>query len=97
MLDVALRGIGDRWNDVVIPGFDFCVVENTLGKYGTRVETLYQSADQRARVGRPLAVEPWSSSEVKTTRPSAIDPRVVVCVAPGWSSNLTLGLLPACP
>lgn len=40
MLDVALRGIGDRWDDVVIPGFDFCVVENTLGKYGTRVETL---------------------------------------------------------
>jgi hypothetical protein len=40
MLDVALRGIGDRWNDVVIPGFDYCVVENTLGKYGTRVETL---------------------------------------------------------
>jgi hypothetical protein len=40
MLDVALRGIGDRWHDVVIPGFDFCVVENTLGKYGTRVETL---------------------------------------------------------
>jgi hypothetical protein len=40
MLDVALRGIGDRWNDVIIPGFDFCVVENTLGKHGTRVETL---------------------------------------------------------
>lgn len=40
MLDVALRGIGDRWNDVIIPGFDFCVVENTLGKYQTRVETL---------------------------------------------------------
>ena len=40
MLDVALRGIGDHWNDVVIPGFDFCVVENTLGKYGTRAETL---------------------------------------------------------
>lgn len=40
MLDVALRGIGDRWNDVVIPGFDFCVVENTLGKYGAQVETL---------------------------------------------------------
>src|SRR5262252_8309836 len=40
MLDVALRGIGDAWNDVVIPGFDYCVVENTLGKYGTRVETL---------------------------------------------------------
>jgi hypothetical protein len=40
MLDVALRGIGDHWNDIVIPGFDFCVVENTLGKYGTQVETL---------------------------------------------------------
>ena len=40
MLDVALRGIGDRWNDEVIPGFDYCVVENTLGKYGARVETL---------------------------------------------------------
>lgn len=40
MLDVALRGIGDRWDDVVIPGFDYCVVENTLGKFGTRVERL---------------------------------------------------------
>jgi Xaa-Pro aminopeptidase len=40
MLDVALRGIGDRWNDVIIPGFDFCVLENTLGKYGMRIETL---------------------------------------------------------
>ncbi len=40
MLDVALRGIGDYWNDVVIPGFDYCVVENTLGKYGTNVEVL---------------------------------------------------------
>lgn len=40
MLDVALRGIGDRWEDVVIPGFDYCVVENTLGKYGARVENL---------------------------------------------------------
>lgn len=40
MLDVALRGIGDRWNDVVIPGFDFCVVENTLGKYQAHVQTL---------------------------------------------------------
>jgi Xaa-Pro aminopeptidase len=40
MLDVALRGIGDHWNAVVIPGFDYCVVENTLGKYGERVERL---------------------------------------------------------
>jgi len=42
MLDVALRGIGNRWNEVVIPGFDYCVVENTLGKFGTRVERLSQ-------------------------------------------------------
>lgn len=40
MLDVALRGIGNYWDDVVIPGFDFCVVENTLGKFGPRVENL---------------------------------------------------------
>jgi len=40
MLDVALRGIGDHWDEVVIPGFDYCVVENTLGKYGKRVECL---------------------------------------------------------
>jgi len=42
MLDVALRGIGNHWNEVVIPGFDYCVVENTLGKFGTRVERLSQ-------------------------------------------------------
>jgi Xaa-Pro aminopeptidase len=40
MLDVALRGIGNRWHDVVIPGMDFVVVENTLGKYGPRVEEM---------------------------------------------------------
>lgn len=40
MLDVALRGIGNYWDDVRIPGFDYLVVENTLGKYGPRVETL---------------------------------------------------------
>ena len=42
MLDVALRGVGDRWDDVIIPGFDFVVVENTLGKFGTRVECFNQ-------------------------------------------------------
>jgi hypothetical protein len=40
MLDVAVRGHGDHWDEVVIPGLDFVVVENTLGKYGSRVETL---------------------------------------------------------
>jgi Xaa-Pro aminopeptidase len=37
MLDVALRGIGNRWDEVILP-VDFVVLENTLGKFGTRVE-----------------------------------------------------------
>ena len=40
MLDVALRGIADHWSDVILPGFDYCVVENTLGKDGAKVECL---------------------------------------------------------
>ena len=40
MLDVAVRGVGNMWNDIVIPGLDYLVVEKTLGKYGCRVETL---------------------------------------------------------
>jgi Xaa-Pro aminopeptidase len=42
MLDVALRGIGNRWDDVVLPGVDFVVVENTLGKFDTRVDEFNQ-------------------------------------------------------
>ncbi len=40
MLDVAVRGIGNRWDDVVIPGLDFIVIENTLAKKGKKAETL---------------------------------------------------------
>jgi Xaa-Pro aminopeptidase len=40
MLDVALRGIGDHWHDVILPGFDYCVVENTLAKDGAQVDCL---------------------------------------------------------
>ena len=40
MLDVAIRGVGNMWNDIVIPGLDYVVVEKTLGKYGSKVETL---------------------------------------------------------
>jgi Xaa-Pro aminopeptidase len=40
MLDVALRGFGNHWNDLVIPGFDYVVIENTLGKFGKQVKTL---------------------------------------------------------
>lgn len=40
MLDVAVRGIGDYWNDVIIPDMDFVVIENTCGKFGKKVEEL---------------------------------------------------------
>lgn len=54
MLDVALRGIGNMWNDVVIPGMDFVVVENTLGKFGRRVEELNRvPRDVQGLVGNP--------------------------------------------
>jgi Xaa-Pro aminopeptidase len=39
MLDVAVRGVGDYWDDVIIPDMDYVVVENTLGKFGKNVET----------------------------------------------------------
>ncbi len=42
MLDVAIRGIGNKWDDVVIPGLDFVVIENTLGKFGPKVQQLNQ-------------------------------------------------------
>ena len=40
MLDVALRGIGNHWHEVIIPGFDYLVIENTLLKTGSKVETV---------------------------------------------------------
>jgi Xaa-Pro aminopeptidase len=40
MLDVAIRGFGSRWDDIVIPGLDYIVVERTLGKEGPDVEVL---------------------------------------------------------
>ncbi|NLF03362.1 MAG: M24 family metallopeptidase [Anaerolineales bacterium] len=42
MLDVAVRGIGDYWDDVIIPDMDYVVIENTLGKFGRRVELFNQ-------------------------------------------------------
>ena len=39
MLDVAIRGIGNTWNDIILPDLDYLVIENTLGKFGTRLET----------------------------------------------------------
>jgi len=35
-----VRGTGNRWDDIVIPGLDYIVVEKTLGKYGRDVRIL---------------------------------------------------------
>jgi len=40
MLDVAVRGFGNHWNDIVIPGLDYVLVEKTLGKFGREVRVL---------------------------------------------------------
>lgn len=40
MLDVAVRGYANHWDDVVIPGLDYLLVEKTLGKFGHKVEVL---------------------------------------------------------
>ncbi len=60
MLDVALRGFGNHWNDVVIPGFDYIVLENTLGKSGRKVETLTQL---------PLNVQPLVGNALNRRSP----------------------------
>jgi hypothetical protein len=40
MLDVAIRGIGNRWDEVILPDLDYVVVERTLAKEGPEVEVL---------------------------------------------------------
>jgi len=40
MMDMAVRGIGNHWNDIVIPGLDYLVVEKTMGKYGNEAVVL---------------------------------------------------------
>lgn len=62
MLDVALRGRGDHWDDVVIPGFDYFVVEDTLGKFGRRVENMTgfyceSGRERRVRGKLPIRVQ----------------------------------------
>ncbi|MGI8423202.1 MAG: M24 family metallopeptidase [Chloroflexota bacterium] len=53
MLDVAIRGGGDYWDDIVIPGLEYVVIENTLGKSGPEVECFsHIPAIPQALVGR---------------------------------------------
>jgi len=42
MLDVAIRGFGNHWHEVIIPGLDYVLVEKTLGKSGPQVEVMNQ-------------------------------------------------------
>ena len=49
MLDVALRGRGNGWDDVAIPGFDYWVVEDTLGKFGHKVENFTGFYNERGK------------------------------------------------
>ncbi|MDD4079982.1 MAG: M24 family metallopeptidase [Eubacteriales bacterium] len=42
MLDVAIRGFGNHWHEVIIPGLDYVLVEKTLGKSGRDVEVMNQ-------------------------------------------------------
>jgi Xaa-Pro aminopeptidase len=42
MLDVAIRGFGNHWHEVIIPGLDYVLVEKTLGKFPDRVEVFNQ-------------------------------------------------------
>lgn len=56
MLDVAMRGIGNHWNDVIIPDLEYVVVENTFGKTGRNAECLNSvPEDCQALVGRGVA------------------------------------------
>jgi hypothetical protein len=32
--------VDNKWDEVVIPGLDYVVIEKTLGKFGKRVEPL---------------------------------------------------------
>jgi Xaa-Pro aminopeptidase len=53
MIDVALRGSGDQWDEQVIPDLDYVVVENTVGKWGRHVECLNRvPVDCQHLVGR---------------------------------------------
>jgi Xaa-Pro aminopeptidase len=40
MLDVAIKGIGNKWNEVIIPNLDYLVIERTIGKFGSHVKVL---------------------------------------------------------
>ena len=40
MMDVGIKGYDTCWDDVVIPGLDYLVIEKTLGKFGDDVRIL---------------------------------------------------------
>jgi len=71
MLDVALRGRGSRWIsqefETVIPGFEYWVVEDTLGKYGNKVKNLTGELQPGGKIIRgfgkiPVNVQPLAGN-----------------------------------
>lgn len=55
MLDVAVRGYGDYWDDKIVPDMDYVVVENTLGKFGKTVKRFNQiPINVQALVGKAV-------------------------------------------
>jgi len=56
MVDVALRGSGSKWDDMIIPDLDYVVVEDTYGKSGPHAECLNSvPVDCQHLVGSGLA------------------------------------------
>jgi Xaa-Pro aminopeptidase len=56
MIDVALRGSGSKWDDMIIPDLDYVVVEDTYGKSGRHAECLNSvPVDCQHLVGRGVA------------------------------------------
>jgi hypothetical protein len=55
MLDVALKGIGNSSDDIIIPDLDYIVIEDTLGKMGDKVEDFNGNLPKNVQqlVGRP--------------------------------------------
>ena len=55
MMDVGLKGYGEDWSQVRIPGLDYLVIEKTLIKEGEQVRVLnHLPANVQELVGRSV-------------------------------------------
>ncbi len=62
MLDVALKGRGSKWMgeefEQLIPGFDYWVVEDTLGKFGNKVKNLTGELQPGSKIVKGIGIIP---------------------------------------